>query len=136
MMDIQPAKIKYLLIDGDVIIPPTVASVTIQANAIWIRAGSLTAGTSSIPHPGKVTFEIFGLKEDRGFDINEQIGGNKIFVVTGRLDLYGIVPTTPWTRLTATSQTSNTTIRVASVSGWAVGDELIIGPTFSQTAQH
>lgn len=61
------------------------AEVNITAKGIWIRAGSIKAGTSTLPHPGKINFKLLGVKEDFGFNINEFIGGNKVFVVHGRL---------------------------------------------------
>lgn len=62
--------------------------------------------------------------------IDPTVGSNKYMVVTGTLNLYGFGPTTVWTRLTAKAAAGATTISVASTAGWAVGDEIVIGPTF------
>lgn len=53
-MDISPAIINFLLIDGDVIIPDSVAETNISAKIIWVRAGSIKAGSSATPHPGTI----------------------------------------------------------------------------------
>lgn len=55
LMDIQPNIFGNLLIQGDVIVPSTSLDITFKANNIWIQSGSLKAGTSTTPHPGKVT---------------------------------------------------------------------------------
>lgn len=66
---------------------------------MWIRAGSLQAGSSSEPFPGNFTIEIRGNRDDVGIVIDENIAGNKMIVVTGELLLYGNAPSTTWTRL-------------------------------------
>ena len=48
--------------------------------------------------------------------------GNKEFVVTGKLHLYGRAPSTTWTRLTDFARVGDTTITVGSAAGWEVGD--------------
>lgn len=47
MMNMNPAQINQLLVDGDILIPETNAETNIAARAIWVRAGSIKAGTSS-----------------------------------------------------------------------------------------
>ena len=65
-----------------------------------------------------------------------EIVGNKEFVVTGKLHLYGQAPSTVWTKLVEFAHVGDTTIKVGSVAGWNVGDELVIGPSFSSPSQH
>jgi hypothetical protein len=48
--------------------------------------------------------------------------GNKQFVITGKLELYGKAPATQWTKLKAFANAGDTTISVLSASGWAQGD--------------
>lgn len=54
-----------------------------------------------------------------------------MFVVTGRLELYGNPPATTWTRLTTFADKGATSINVNSTTGWAVGDQIGIAPSFS-----
>lgn len=137
LMDISPAIIDFLLIDGDVIIPDTATETNISAKIIWVRAGSIKAGSSATPHPGKIRIQILGNKEDRGFAINEFIAGNKFFAVHGRVELYGSAPSTIWTRAKATVRAGFNNISVtSSISDWQVGDEIVIGPTFSSPSEH
>lgn len=49
--------------------------------------------------------------------------------VTGVLELYGKSPATKWTRLASKASPNSDTITVVSADGWAVGDEIVIGPT-------
>ena len=136
LMDIQPNVFGDWLIRGDVIIPDTNLDVHIKARNIWIKSGSIKAGTSSVPYPGKLTFEILGNKNDRSYVIDPVIAGNKLFVVTGRLELYGPVPNTAWTKLTAMARRGDTTIKVISTAGWEVGAEISIAPSFNDASQH
>ena len=43
-------------------------------------------------------------------------------VVTGKLQLYGIYPTSVSTRLTQTAQSGGTELTVDNAGGWAVND--------------
>lgn len=56
LMDVNPAIMTFWLIDGDVIIPTSIAAVHIIAQSVWVRQGSIQAGTSTTPFPGNITF--------------------------------------------------------------------------------
>jgi hypothetical protein len=56
--------------------------------------------------------------------------------VTGSLHLYGGSPTTTWTKLAATVAAEDTTIRVTDNYGWAVGDEIVIAPSWSDVNEY
>lgn len=70
LMDVSPAEMDFWLIDGDVIIPQNVLETNISAKFIWVRAGSIRAGISGEPHPGKIKITLLGNKQDRGRAIN------------------------------------------------------------------
>jgi hypothetical protein len=131
IMDVDPAPIQYLTISGDVFIDNR--DTVIQAQVIWIRSGSLNAGNSSSAFNYSLTIYINGSKSDRSFVVDPFVAANKYIVVTGNLSLYGTAPSTVWTRLTAKAAAGSTTITVASTSGWAVGDELGIAPSFGNS---
>ena len=99
LMDVDPAEMEFFYVDGDVIIPESNLEVTIKADSIWVRAGSIKAGNASVPHPGSITFEITGSKNDVGYVMTPDVGGTKLFVVHGALELYGRAPSTKWTKL-------------------------------------
>ena len=54
-MDINPEPIAFLQIDGDLFIDEKLTDACLKAEFIFIRAGSLTAGSSSTPFPGTFT---------------------------------------------------------------------------------
>lgn len=56
-------------------------------------------------------------------------------VVTGKLNLYGKVPGSVWTKLTASVQPGANTITVADATDWAVGNTIGIAPSFSDSTQ-
>lgn len=60
IMDMDPAPIKYLTIDGDVLVGNRDTQIT--ASTIWIRAGSLTAGNASSPFNYSLTITLTGNK--------------------------------------------------------------------------
>lgn len=107
-MDIDPAPIEFLTIDGDVIIQDVDRNIT--CDSIWIRAGSLSAGNASVPFQSKLTIQINGNKNDPGYVFDDSLVGNKIFVVTGKLNLYGVAPATVSTKLTKIALKGDTSI--------------------------
>lgn len=56
-----------------------------------------------------------------------------MLIVTGTLSLYGKPPTTTWSYLKSTVYKTNTTISVTNCSDWKIGDQLVIGPTFTNS---
>ena len=120
LMDVDPAEFEFWHIDGDVIIPATNTEVHIKAEGIWIKAGSLsTEKDSSLGYyPGTVTIELMGNKNDAGYVFTPDLAGNKIMVITGKLELYGKPPSTPWTKLKAFAYAGDTSITVQSAGGW------------------
>lgn len=120
-MDMNPANITYFEINGDVIIPDT-QDIKIVAQNIWIKGGSLKAGLKSTPFTHNLTIEMTGDKSGTGFTVSPDLTGNKMFVVTGRLELFGAAPSSIWTRMTAFADAGATSITVASAAGWKVGD--------------
>lgn len=58
-MDVQPARIGYLEVNGDVIIQDT-QDFTIVAQNIWVKEGVIKAGDSAVPFTHKLVFQING----------------------------------------------------------------------------
>jgi hypothetical protein len=119
-----------MIIDGTLVADDT-RNVNITANAIFIRAGNITAGSSSDAFQHQFTIQINGHKEDVGYYIDPIIAGSKYFVVTGSLNLYGKTPSTISTYLTQSAFSGSSTINVGSSTGWVVGDSIAIAPSFS-----
>jgi hypothetical protein len=108
-------------IDGDVIIPNG-ADRNIACKSIWIKAGSLTAGSAATPFTNSLNIQLNGNRQDSGYTFDAALQGNKLFVVTGKLSLYGVAPATTSAKLTAIANKGDTSITVEAVSGWTIGD--------------
>lgn len=130
LLDVQPPRLGHLQIDGQLIVPSDVGDRTIEADSIWVK-GTFKAGTSSSPFPNKLLIKINGDRSDRGIVVDSLEKGNKLIVVTGIMLLYGISPATVWTRLNSTAVSGSNTMVVKESSGWEIGDELVIGPSFT-----
>lgn len=59
--------------------------MNITAESIWIKEGSIKAGSSATPFTHNLTFQLNGDKNFSGITVNPDLVGNKVFVVTGRL---------------------------------------------------
>jgi hypothetical protein len=108
----------------------------ITCDSIWIRAGSLNAGNASVPFQSKLTIQVNGERFDPGYVFDETLAANKVFVVTGKLNLYGISPATISAKLTKNALVGDSTIQVSSVSGWKVGDEIGLAPSFFKSREY
>ncbi len=79
------------------------------------------AGSSSAPFTGNLDIVLTGGMDADNVLIDDFSNpGNKVIVVTGRLELYGVSPSTKWTRLTASGKVGDTVINVASAANWKV----------------
>ena len=68
-LNMSPARIGYFEISGDIIIPDT-QDVTIQADNIWIKGGSLKAGNSTSHFTHKLVIQLNGNKNDLGITVS------------------------------------------------------------------
>ena len=107
--------------------------IVIKAQSIWIRAGEfITEKDQDLGYyPGELTFELLGNRGEQNWAFHPGLGGEKMFLNTGILQLYGPIPATTWTRLKSTVHVGDTTMTVGSVTDWQVGDQLSIGPSYS-----
>jgi len=113
MMDMQPSRIGYFEINGDIIIPDT-QDILIEAENVWIKSGSLKAGTNTTPFSHQLTIQVNGNMDDIGLTVSPDLTGNKMIVNTGRLELFGTPPATSWTKLTSFANAGDTSINVLS----------------------
>jgi hypothetical protein len=134
LMNVDPPALNNLTINGDLIIDQR--NSNLEAHFIWIRAGSITAGSSTNPFPYNFTIILDGNKTDKGYVIDPTIAGNKLLVNTGNLSLYGMIPGTVSTILTSASRAGDTSITVASSTNWAVGNTIGIAPSFADSTQY
>lgn len=134
LVDMDPAAINYFEIRGDVYIDER--DTVISAKSIWLRAGSLRAGNSTNPFGYKLTIYINGSDADMNWAINQGHSGKKYFLVTGKLFLYGPIPSNTHNRLKAKAQAGDTSIEVENVADWLVGDTIALSPSFSNSTQY
>lgn len=135
LLDVDPAYLNYLTVDG-IIFADDRRDVTITANSIYVTAtGNISAGSSASPFLHKFTIRINGSKTDPGHTIDSVLSGNKFMVVTGHLNLVGRPPTTAQTTLKQTATAGSSTIFVGTVD-WAVGDTIVLSPSFSNSNEH
>jgi hypothetical protein len=135
LLDVDPAPLNYFVIDGTLIADDT-RDVNITARSIFIRAGNVTAGSSTAPFMHKLTIQISNTKDDHGWYIDPLVAGNKYIVVTGSLNLFGVAPTTVTTSLTAPATKGDKVISVASSTDWAVGDVLALSPSYGNYSEY
>lgn len=84
LMDMNPARIAYLEINGDIIIEDK-RDIYIVAENIWIKGGSLKAGSAESAFTHSLKIQLNGVQNATGFTVSPDLTGNKMFVVTGRL---------------------------------------------------
>jgi hypothetical protein len=96
----------------------------------------LSAGEAGSPFTNNLNIKLNGLRNDSGYVFDPSLEGNKIFVVTGTLALYGTSPSTVSTTLTASAFPGDTSLTVGSAAGWAMGDEIVIAPSFSSSRDY
>ena len=84
IMDMNPVRIGYFEINGDVIIEDK-RDYMIVAENIWVKGGSLKAGSNETSFTHQLLFQLNGNQNATGFTVSPDLTGNKMFVVTGRL---------------------------------------------------
>lgn len=90
----------------------------------------MKAGEAGAAFTHSLKIQLNGNQNATGFTVSPQLTGNKMFVVTGRLELYGTAPSTVWTTMTTFANAGATSITVSNSTGWKVGDEIGIAPSF------
>ena len=111
LLDIDPPPLDDFIIDGTLFVDDT-RNVVLEANWIHIRAGNLTVGSANKPFVHNFTLKINGKKFDFGEVVDPFLAGNKMMVVTGILNLYGISPETTISFLTKTAERNSSIIWV------------------------
>lgn len=125
----------YFIVDGDLVVDDSI-DINITAKVVHIRAGSLNVGSAGSPYTHNFTIQINGKKQDSIYYVDPLLAGNKLFIVTGSLALYGTKPGAIYTELTQTALHNSNTIYVASSNGWKVGDYLALYPSFSNAEEY
>ncbi len=131
----EDVSLNNLTIDGTLIADDT-RDVNITANFIHIRAGNISAGSKSSPFMHKLTIQVNGQKTSPTFAIDSILTANKLFAVTGSLNLYGNAPNTVSTYLIQSALKGSTKLFVASTDGWLAGDSIVLSPSFGTYSEY
>jgi len=100
-----------LIVDGTLRIDPSIPESKIIANNIWVRGGKIVAGGPETLNTYTKNFkiELTGNKNSPPLIIDElSKTGTKSLAITGKLELYGVVPDLTQTRLTVTANVGDT----------------------------
>jgi hypothetical protein len=79
----------------------------------------------------KLTFKLNGQKTSNVFTVDPMLSANKLFVVSGSLNLYGNAPSSVSTVLTQNALKGSSTLFVSDSTDWIAGDTLVLSPSFS-----
>ncbi|KAM3142669.1 hypothetical protein pb186bvf_005328 [Paramecium bursaria] len=125
-LDIDPPQLKQLIIIGSLIFDDKRNNTVLKSKNIWIKGGQMLAGNSTVPYKGKIEIQITSqyLESD-----------NLQFIIEGLLNLYGVLPSTHFTRLIQFAQKGDDKIIVHDSYNWKAGDLIVIGPSGSDPKQ-
>jgi hypothetical protein len=118
-----------LTIEGSLVFKDAVTA-ELKASVIMVRsAGALRAGSASAPFTGRATITLTAT--DTAADPSGMGMGTRGILVYGggKLELFGLAPNVPWTRLSAHAEPGATTLQLASSVDWKVGDQIVVAPT-------
>lgn len=130
ILDVSVPAFDNVIVNGYLVFDPTLDH-TFEANKIWVNQGFISIGSKATPYAKKAKIILNGEKDDDYMVLDPDASGNKMLAVTGGIEFYGTVPDNIWTKLTKIAKVGDTTIEVITAAGWNVGDEIVVGPTYS-----
>ena len=142
VLDEDTAELNTLIIDGRLVIPID-RNLTIKAKFIWVRAGAIyfydgsdINNEATLPADKTFTIELLGEKGDPTHMVGGDLSGSKMMVVTGYFNLKGSTPVTTKTFLSANADAGTNTLSVDARTGWQVGDQLVVSPSYKDRTEH
>ena len=122
-----------IVVEGTLVFPDAASSgqgkeVLLQARRILVRQGNLLIGSAEAPYQHNVlTIRLFGYKDDKQLPI---FGNKFLGIHHGNLQIHGKPKTPTWTNLLQSTTYKDKTIKIAGpITGWEVGDQIIISPS-------
>ena len=114
-------------IEGELIFKRT-ATVELRADVVRVQVGgALRAGSATSAHTGRATITLTSVDNK---DDAAGMGTRGILVSAGgKLELFGISPAVPWTRLYAHAEAGATTLTLERAVDWRAGDQIVVAPT-------
>lgn len=109
------------------------ADQDLNLTADWIMLmGTMEVGTFDSPYAHQAVITL------NANDPNQSImnmGTRGIMVMGGSLEMHGVAPTIPWTKINAEAPEGSTNLTLMETVNWQSNDEIIVGPTdFYQAA--
>lgn len=129
VLNVAEVRFGTLIIDGILKIDDSLPETTIYADNIWVRGGKLMAGTKTVRYEQQLNIILTGGRFGAPIVIDDiSDTGTKTLAVTGKLDLYGLVPATTQTRLRNSADPGDEVIVVTgNIGSWKVDDEISLG---------
>lgn len=130
LLDVSPPPLTRINVLGRLAFADS-GPISLTAGNIVVY-GLLECGTARAPHQNVAEIVLTGgLTSPTPVVDNNIWNSNKVLLVLGKVSLHGIVRNTSWTKLNATANVGDTTLRFSSsvAASWSVGDKLTIGPT-------
>jgi hypothetical protein len=155
LLDVTTANLGVLTINGTLRVDLAVASLQLSAQGILINVGGrFECGSAPTPHPGRFIIELTGVRPagaivGASHDTNNVSTGNpndafmgtnglsRGIINMGEWEFWAATPTLTRTQLAgaAAAGASSFTLK-ESVTGWASGSDVMVGPTGFYGNQH
>ncbi|MGB3619673.1 MAG: G8 domain-containing protein [Catalinimonas sp.] len=105
-------------------------NVSLTADYISVMGGELEIGTAAEPFAQKAVVTLNDTDTNFEMMMGNHGGTRGIGVMNGgKLTLHGATPNVLWTKLNDHAPVGATQLTLKENVGWAVGDEIVIGPT-------
>jgi len=122
LLDLSPPKLVLIIVEGRLIFEDA-RDISLQAEYIFLRNGTLQVGTEASPFQHKANITMHGDKHTAELPTY----GNKVIGVRyGTLDLHGAEVAPAWTRLSSSVGEGEEHLELAEEVGWQVGDHILI----------
>lgn len=126
LLDMSPPRLELLVVMGELVFLDQ-QDLELIARHIMVRGGAIRIGAPGVPHRHRAVITLYGDRRDYAIPL---YGAKVLAVREGLLDLHGLAPRMPWTRLSATASAGETSIEVrGDASDWPVGGEIMIAAT-------
>ena len=123
LLDQSLPRFYLILIEGALIFDRT--DITLSANYILLRGGTLEIGTEEEPFTNKVHLTLHG--HPKSIDL-PTFGSKVIACYECRMEIHG-TPQVAWTQLAATAMPGDTEITVQEAVAWPIDSKIVIATT-------
>eukprot|EP00051_Salpingoeca_urceolata_P019992 m.295984 g.295984 ORF g.295984 m.295984 type:complete len:3942 (+) comp19518_c0_seq1:299-12124(+) len=123
-----PGKFKSCVIEGKLEFVDTM-DYTLECDSLVVW-GVLQIGSKPVPFAHNALIRLYGNRFSRTTVVhNDVFAGNKVLVVLGSAQLFGVERIVTWTKLDATADVGATQLTLVDPVDWAVGEEIALTGT-------